>query len=386
VLLAFGLSLGPAVALGIARFAYSLLLPAMKLDLAWSYTQSGLMNTTNALGYLAGALLAAAVIRRAGAGWTFIASLAVTAAVLLITGVSEDFPLLLGLRLIPGISGATAFVAGGVLIARLAQQIPQKAGLLMGIYYGGPGVGIALSGAAIPPLVASDPELWDWAWVVLGAISVGFFLPAAVCGRVLGRMDAGQGDGIAADGHVTLIPAMLAYFLFAMGYICYMTFMFAMLDENAASTFELSGFWVLIGLATVASSRVWAGLLQDSTNGRALATLLAVVTVASALPLISSDSTIVAALSGVLFGVSFFAVVTATTSLVRRGRPEQMWARSIAIFTIFFGVGQSVGPVLGGYVADIFGDLQATMVVATGLVAAACVLALLQPDVSRVQR
>lgn len=383
MILAFMLALGPATALGIARFAYSLLLPAMKADLAWSYTQSGLMNTTNALGYLAGALLAAPLIQRLGPARAFVTSLAATAAVVLATGVSGNFAALLALRLVPGVSGAIAFVAGGVLVARLTHQWPAKAGLLMGVYYGGPGVGIALSGAVIPAMVESDPGLWPWAWGLLGLISLAFFVPAALSGRAVAGLESGGSGAGTANGRVTLVPAMLAYLLFAMGYICYMTFMFAMLRENAASTFELSGFWVLIGLATVASSRVWAGLLQDSANGRALAILLAVVTVACALPLVAPDSMAIAAVSGVLFGVSFFAVVTSTTALVRKGRPESRWASAIALFTVFFGIGQSVGPVLGGYVADAFGGLAATMVVATVLVAAACLCALFQPQVDR---
>ena len=66
VLLAVILSLGAAVSLGITRFAYGLLLPIMRADLAWSYTLAGAMNTANAVGYLLGALSAPALLRRSG--------------------------------------------------------------------------------------------------------------------------------------------------------------------------------------------------------------------------------------------------------------------------------------------------------------------------------
>ena len=49
--MAFALSLGAAISLGMARFSYGLLLPPMRDDLAWSYTLAGAMNTANALGY-----------------------------------------------------------------------------------------------------------------------------------------------------------------------------------------------------------------------------------------------------------------------------------------------------------------------------------------------
>jgi predicted MFS family arabinose efflux permease len=56
LLLAVALSLGSAIALGLARFSYALLLPPMRLDLAWNFAQAGAMNTANAFGYLLGAL------------------------------------------------------------------------------------------------------------------------------------------------------------------------------------------------------------------------------------------------------------------------------------------------------------------------------------------
>ena len=53
-----GLAMGPTVALGLARFAYALLLPPMRAELGWNYAAAGALNTSNAAGYLAGALVA----------------------------------------------------------------------------------------------------------------------------------------------------------------------------------------------------------------------------------------------------------------------------------------------------------------------------------------
>ena len=53
------LSLGPAVANSFARFAYALVLPAMRSELGLTYSQAGGLNTANALGYLLGAMLSA---------------------------------------------------------------------------------------------------------------------------------------------------------------------------------------------------------------------------------------------------------------------------------------------------------------------------------------
>ena len=67
IAVAVALSMGAALSLGIARFAYGLLLPPMRQDLDWSYTLAGAMNTANALGYLLGALFTPQLLRRWGA-------------------------------------------------------------------------------------------------------------------------------------------------------------------------------------------------------------------------------------------------------------------------------------------------------------------------------
>ncbi|MGH3182126.1 MAG: YbfB/YjiJ family MFS transporter, partial [Streptosporangiaceae bacterium] len=78
VLVAAGLALGPVVVIGLARFAYSLLLPAMRADLHWSFAQAGAMNTANALGYLVGAIGTGPLLVRARSRRPYLIGLAVT--------------------------------------------------------------------------------------------------------------------------------------------------------------------------------------------------------------------------------------------------------------------------------------------------------------------
>src|SRR5258708_10981042 len=78
LMLAAGLSMGSAIALGLARFAYALLLPSMKSDLGWSFAQAGAMNTANAFGYLLGALAFPRLSRRWTASALFVGGCAPT--------------------------------------------------------------------------------------------------------------------------------------------------------------------------------------------------------------------------------------------------------------------------------------------------------------------
>ncbi len=172
--LAFALSSGPLVAqLRVwSASPTALLLPNMRQDLHWSYTQAGGMNTANALGYLVGAFLAAFLLARAGVKRSFVCGMALTAVALLLSGLTQNYSVLLGLRFLTGVAGALSYVAGGGLTAHLASSVPQISGRVLGMYFGGGGLGIVLSEVFLPGYVSVQPQGWPWAWVFLGTLAL----------------------------------------------------------------------------------------------------------------------------------------------------------------------------------------------------------------------
>ena len=291
--LALALSLGAAVSLGITRFAYGLLLPVMRADLGWSYTLAGAMNTANAAGYLLGALATPALMRRHGAAAVLLAGALLASAFMAASGFFTAPNALLLQRLLAGVASAFVFVAGGLMAARLGAQAPAHAGLLLGLYYGGTGWGIVISALGVPALLqaaADVPHGWAWAWWGLAAAclaaTAGLVWPA----RVLQQQEHMGQDARwpAADSALkrlpwrAMAPALLGYTLFGVGYIGYMTFVIALLREQGVSGGAITLFYALLGLAVVASARIWAGLLQRAQGGGALALLNALLGVASA--------------------------------------------------------------------------------------------------------
>ncbi|RIH88938.1 Purine efflux pump PbuE [Calidithermus terrae] len=374
--LAFGLALGPAVGLGLARFAYALVLPAMREDLGWSYAQAGGMNTANALGYLLGSLLAAPLMARLGTRNTFLAGLGLTTLALLLSGSSPLYWVLVALRLLAGASGALVFIAGGALAAHLASRDPARAALALGLYFGGVGLGIVGSGVLLPGLLEAHPERWRVAWVVLGALALLGSSAAALA--ALRLQDPPQPRQGSRRARVELLwPAGLAYFLFALGYIVYMTFVVALVRQSLGSL-EVSVFWAVLGLAVVGSSWLWRRSIQHSRGGEALSLILAVVAAGAALPVLSQGLPVML-FSGLLFGGSFLGVVTAITALVRQRLPGEQWGYGIAVATVVFAAGQSLGPWLSGLLTDVSGRLEA------GFIASVAVL-LAGAAVARVQR
>jgi predicted MFS family arabinose efflux permease len=363
--LALALSLGAAISLGVTRFAYGLLLPPMRADLAWTYTLAGAMNTVNALGYLLGALVTPRLLRQFGPARVLLGGALLASAFMGMSGFFTAAAPLLLQRLLAGVASAFVFIAGGLLAARLGALAPARSGLLLGLYYGGTGFGIVLSALAVPAILAATadvPHGWAWAWWLL---ALACFVATAVLAwpaRVLGALampapaatsggDAGRRFRWRAFGF-----ALAGYAMFGTGYIGYMTFVIALLREQGASGSAITWFYTLLGVAVLASSRIWAGLLDRHRSGRALALLNALVGTATVLPALTSQFAVVLA-SGVVFGGVFLSVVASTTALVRHNLPPAQWAAGISAFTIVFAAGQIVGPTVVGLIADGPGGL-----------------------------
>lgn len=377
---ALGLALGPAAALGLARFAYGLLLPAMRADLGWSFATAGAMNTANALGYLAGALLAAPAARRFGARRVFLVGMAITVLALLATAGTGNVILLIMLRLVAGVSGAAVFIAGAGLVAQLDTGTrPGRAPLLLGIYFAGGGVGIVLSGLVLPPLLAATSAGvgWRWGWVLLAGLSAA---ATAVSLPAVHAASEPAADPTGSRGWPVrrLGVLLVAYGLFGAGYIAYITFIVAFLKHGGAGAGEVSVFWVLLGAAAIGGGFGWGPVLSRLRGGRGPATVLAVVTVGALLPLLSA-SVAAAYASAVLFGAAFLAVVTAVTATARRALPAHQWTPAIATLTVAFALGQCVGPVLAGALADSATGVRAGLAVSVGILIVASLLALAQP-------
>ncbi|MDZ7921468.1 YbfB/YjiJ family MFS transporter [Rhodoferax sp.] len=365
--LALALSLGAAVSLGITRFAYGLLLPAMRADLGWSYTLAGAMNTANALGYFLGALATPWLMRRVGPSALLWGGAMLASAFMGLSGFFTDAQPLLLQRLLAGVASALVFIAGGLLAARLGARHPQHSGLLLGMYYGGTGLGIVLSALLVPWLLEvtlAQTHGWRWAWWMLAlacaAASAVLVWPA----RVMARWEAPAAvSGVAAltfRWHQFAF-GLAGYTLFGVGYIGYMTFVVALLRAQGSTALAVTVFYALLGLAVVASSRIWAGLLDRHKNGRALATLNGLLGVATVVPALTQWWPMVLA-SGLLFGAVFLSVVASTTALVRHNLPPAAWAAGISAFTTVFAAGQIVGPTVVGWIADGPGGLARGLV------------------------
>src|SRR5258705_3276630 len=370
------LSLAPTVGLGLGRFAYSLVLPDMRDAVGWSYSAAGFMNTINAAGYLAGALMASRLIKRFGLAaavrWGTIACVVSLA----LCAMSGNFVVLSFARLLAGLGAAAGFVAAGALAATIAQSQPARDSFLLSLFYAGPGLGIVSSGLVAPfMLQALGPGSWWTVWWAMTALSVLMTIPL-----LLAPIDRSAGIADVVPAKFAILPVSIylaGYFLFGAGYIAYMTFMIAYVRDAGGGAAAQSAFWCLIGLSAFVTPWVWRRVLARNSGGTSTAIILGVNALGAALPLFG-QSAVLLAISALVFGVAFFAVVGSTTAFVRFHYPPAAWPTGTAALTIAVAVGQTLGPIAVGAVTDAFGSLSYALNVSAAMLALGAIASALQ--------
>jgi predicted MFS family arabinose efflux permease len=370
------LSLAPTVGLGIGRFAYSLVLPDMRDALGWSYSAAGFMNTINAAGYLAGALVASKLIKRLGLPGTVRWSTLACVASLALCAISGNFIVLSFARLLVGLGAAAVFIAGAALAATIAQSHPERANFLLSLFYAGPGLGI-LSSGLIAPFVLQwfGPGSWWIVWWAMTLLTIAMTVPL-----LLTPFDASAGIADQSPAKFAIPPVAIylaGYFLFGAGYIAYMTFMIAYIRDAGGGAAAQSAFWCLIGLSAFVTPWLWRRVLARDSGGISTAIILGVNTIGAALPLLGHSSAWLAA-SALVFGVSFFAVVGSTTAFVRFNYPPAAWPAAIAAMTIAFGIGQTLGPIATGAITDAMGSLSYALNAGAAMLAAGAIASAFQ--------
>jgi MFS family permease len=339
--------LGMVVAMGIGRFAFTPILPLMQRDLGMSNTVAGWLAGLNYLGYLAGAILctiAPPLLRsRVLGGGALLLSLGTTACM----GLTLSPFWWGGLRLAGGVASAMLFI---VISAEVGESLTRRGyGHWFGALYGGIGLGIAFSGLMIPQL--DKVGGWSTAWTGIG----GFAIICAITGMALGRTHdyapplAGE-DTTRSGGLHSLWLLAAAYFLEGLGYIVTATFLVAIIAMTPGLEAFAPYSWVAVGLAAVPSTMLWPYLARRIGNQSAL---LAAYALQIAGILVSRHATTIVEVlfAAVSFGGTFLGIVALTLAEgnLRMGKEGR---RAAAFLTASFSVGQMLGPVIAGMLAD----------------------------------
>ncbi|HEX4724712.1 MAG TPA: YbfB/YjiJ family MFS transporter [Pseudonocardiaceae bacterium] len=318
-----------AAAMGVGRFAYTPILPLMHSGADLSAQFGSVLATANYVGYLVGALAGIAIPALVRSRTTLRVSLLVLTATLALMPATRDGAAWFALRLIAGIASALVFVIA--VSAVLAAPRGHGLGWALG---GGVGGGIALSGG----LILARHDSWRQAWWLMAALCLilvipAWFLPTDTVAPAADR----SGD---RTGRRWFAALLAAYTLEGVGYIIAGTFLVAAIDQGSPAWIGTSA-WVLVGLAALPSSALWAWCSRIWSRPTLLMAALVVQVVGTALPAVRGGIG-TAIVSAILFGATFLGIGT----IVLAAGAHLRMPRSVAILTTGYGAGQIAGPVL----------------------------------------
>lgn len=367
-----------AVAMGIGRFAFTPILPSMRDTFSLSATDLATLASSNYLGYLLGAMAASTplVIRwqkpvlRGG-----LPALVVLTALM---AASSSMPVWLVLRFLAGLASAGVFVFGSTTVLGWLKQ--QGRPELLGWFFGGVGVGIATSGLVIllvQRLVGTNAWQLEWlAAAVLAAIYVTvalLWLPPQ--SEVTARAVPVERGASRSDLSLPLILLGISYFLSGVGYIVAATFMVAIVSSLPGLSGIGAASWVIVGIASLPSTLIWARVATRLGPFWALTLCYLLMTIGLALPSIVA-SPLGALLSTTLLGGTFVGFAAMTIAGAQRlSRPENA-ARTIALLTVVFGLGQVIGPLLAAYVIGPGNNFQPALLLSSGVVLGSTIFAM----------
>ncbi|MBZ9964898.1 YbfB/YjiJ family MFS transporter [Mesorhizobium sp. BR1-1-2] len=366
---AFAGMIAMAVAMGIGRFVYTPILPGMMEELHLSAADAGWIASANYLGYLAGAFAAAGGWAHGRERLLMLTGLGASALLAALMGLSDTIPAFLVIRFLAGL--ASAFVM--VFLASIVFSHLAAAGRsdLQAWHFGGVGLGIAVSSVLMAALV-SDHAGWAAGWLWSAAISACGFVVVAllVDSGPLASGDTGREPVLPKDRSLTKV--IVAYGLFGFGYVVTATFLVAIVRQGGGGRVFEAVVWMVTGLAGFPSVWLWQKISVriGLYTTYALGCFVEVVGIVASVAVGGRTGPL---LGGLLVGGTFIAITALGLQTARQLAPQAP-RRTFALMTASFGLGQIIGPIAAGLLAQASGDFFLASIAAAAVLVASGVI------------
>lgn len=348
-----------AVAQGIGRFVYTPILPGMMEGLRLTPADAGWIASANYLGYLVGALAAAGGWAHGQERTLMFAGLAASAVLAGLMGLNETMAAFLLIRFLAGLASAFVMVfMASIVFSHLAEA---GRGDLQALHFGGVGLGIAVSSALLAILVSEHAD-WGAGWIWSGVLSaVGLLIVMLLAGSAT-PANGVDGREPALPKNRSLVKMIVAYGLFGFGYVVTATFLVAIVRQGGGGRVFEATVWMVAGLAGFPSTWFWQKLAARIGLYAAYAAtcLIEVVGVTASVVVKSAAGPLIA---GVLLGGTFIAITALGLQMGRQLAPRAP-RRVFAVMTAAFGLGQIVGPVAAGLLAQAAGNYTLASIMA----------------------
>jgi MFS family permease len=372
---------------GFGRMAYTLLLPAMKDGLSFDYTQLGLLGTGNFIGYLSMAIIGGFLAARFGTRTVIAIALVLMGITMILTGLAQSFKFAFAMRLLTGLGNGAAYVPAMALGS--AWFSVKKRGFATGIVSGGIGLGMFLSGVIVPFILKSyQTDGWRYSWYILGtlvlmvAVIVLVFIrnqPADKGLLPVGQEKKEESPAAPVQGKVSSLDwgkvykmkalwfLGVVYFFYGMSYIIYVVFFAAYLVKEMGHTQAWAGgLWATAGGLSIFCGVLWGGISDRIGRGKGAAFAYLVLGM-SYLVFALVKVEVGFYISAFLFGLTAWSIPTIMAAAAGDFVGPRLAPAGLGFITLFFGIGQSIGPALGGYLADVSKSFTLPFLVAGGI-------------------
>lgn len=295
------------IGIGLARFAYTPLLPAIISGHWFGPSAAAYLGAANLAGYLAGALLGQPFSARIGLIATLRAMMLLAAAAFFACAHPFSFTWFFVWRFLSGLAGGALMVLAAPHV--LAHVPASRRGVSGGLIFTGVGTGIVASGTLVPLLLRQGLEQ---TWFGLGGLSLLLTL-IAWGGWPRGAAPVASPSQYPHAPRLGTLRALYAeYALNAAGWVPHMIFLVAFVARGLGEGVQVGAeYWVLFGLGA-AVGPILAGHLADRAGfGAALRLAFFIETGAVLIPALNLGQAWLIA-SSIVVG----AFVTGTVPLV----------------------------------------------------------------------
>ena len=345
--------------LGLARFAFGMILPNMQLELGMNATQAGLVGSSNFLGYFIGLFVIAPFYAKFGPAKLISRALMTQAFSMALMALSPHYLLAALFFSVTGFFGALANIA---VMTYIAQVVPPTIkGRATGIVVAGIGLGIITSGAIVPLVEWLFSYSWRISWALFALmISIVSFKTYAIISKFTPHVTAQTKNEKLLLGEIIRFGPFwrtgFLFFMFGMTAIMYMTFFVATAVNKWHVSTEISGtFWAVLGVTSLFSGPFF-GMVSDRLGRyKTLGILFALQAFAHLFLYVNLPSMWLLVSAG-LFGFSTWAVPSIMTTLSSELFGSIHTARILGFITLFFGIGQMIGPLGAGILTDFTHD------------------------------
>lgn len=390
VILAVG-SLGIFGAAGLSRFGYSAVLPDMQVALGLSGAASGSLASWNLAGYTIMALVGGFLASRFGPRRVVTTGLAITAAGMLLTGLSGGLATASAARFLTGLGNGMVMAPTVILMSAWFNS--RQLGLASTIASSGTGLGLVVAGPVVPRIIESVGDTgWRVSWYFFAAVALLMAIMTVVLERdspyetgvenpprrpPRGRVRADL-SSVLRSGYAWHLGSI--YFLYGFAYLIYYTFFQKRLTADLGLSAATAGnLFLIAGAASLVFGMLWGAISDRIGRGRTLAGVFVFDAVAVCLFALRPGLAGLV-ISAVVFGSGVFAVPGLMGAACGERFDAALAYAAFGFVTFFIGAGQAIGPYVGGALEDRFGSLGPSYVVSAGVFVLAAVAAFLLPS------